>query len=341
MQAPWKRKSVLNRPNPSESLMMLATGYWAPRCLHVVAELGVADRLGDSPESAEVLARAVGAHPQALARVLRALAAVGIFDEVDGRFRHSAISRLLRSDHPQSQRSFVRMMGMPVHWAAYGQLEHAVRTGEAAMQQIAPGGTFGYFATHPEESRLFDEAMTAKSQQAIGAILRAYDFSGFPLIADIGGGRGHLIQAVLAATPTAKGVLCDLPHVISPLESLRSERLSLQAVDFFRDPLPACDAYLLMSVIHDWGDAEALAILQAVRRAAPAHAKLLLFELTIPPTPGPHPAKMLDIEMLTMTRGGRERTRAEFARLYEGAGFRLEKVIATAAATLILQGAVG
>jgi hypothetical protein len=341
MQAPWKRKSPLSRPNPSESLMMLATGYWIPRCLHVVAELGVADQLGDGLETPAALAKAVGAHPDALARVLRALASVGVFEEVDGRFRHSAASRLLRSDHPQSQRSFVRMMGMPVHWAAYGQLEHAVRSGESAMQQVSPGGTFEYFATHPQESRLFDEAMTAKSLQPIPAIVRAYDFSGFGLIADVGGGRGHLLQGVLAATPAAKGVLCDLPHVISNLGGLRSERLALHALDFFKDALPACDAYLMMSVLHDWGDVEAIAILQAVRRSAPAHTKLLVFELTIPEAPGPHPGKMLDIEMLVMTRGGRERSRAEFARLYEAAGFRLEKVIATSAGTMILQGAVG
>ena len=321
--------------------MMLATGYWAPRCLHVAAELGVADRLDDRAATPEELAKAVGAHPQSLARVLRTLASVGVFEEVDGRFRHSAASRLLRSDHPQSQRSFVRMMGMPVHWAAYGQLEHAVRTGESAMQHISPGGTFEYFASHPHESRLFDEAMTAKSLEAIAAIVRAYDFSPFGLIADVGGGRGHLLEGVLAATPGARGVLCDLPHVISNLEAQRSERLSLQAVDFFKDVLPTCDAYLLMSVIHDWGDSEAIAILRAVRRAAPPHAKLLVFELTIPDTPGPHPGKMLDIEMLVMTRGGRERSRAEFARLYEAAGFRLERAIATSAGTLILQGAVG
>ncbi len=330
----------MSESNPFQTIMMLACGYWVPRCLHVVAELGVADRLGDELETPEVLAKAVEAHPQSLARVMRALAAVGVFEEVDGSFRHSPASRLLRSDHPQSQRSFARMMGMAVHWAAYGELEHSVRTGEAAMTRIAPGGTFDFFATHPLESRLFDEAMTGKSQEQIAAVLAAYDFSEFKLIADVGGGRGHLIQQVLAANPDAKGVLCDLPHVISTLTTLGSDRLALKAVDFFKDPLPACDAYLLTSVIHDWGDPEAIAILQAVRRAAPAHAKLLLLELIVPETPGPHPAKIVDIEMLVMTTGGRERTRADFERLYAAAGFRLEKIVPTATATMIVQGAV-
>ena len=330
----------MSEANPFQIITQLSTGYWVPRCLHVVAELGVADRLGETPETPETLARAISAHPQALARVLRALAAHGVFEEVQGRFRHSAASRLLRSDHPQSQRSFVRMMGMPFHWAAYGELEHSVRTGQAAAAQIAPGGTFDYFASHPAESRLFDEAMTAKSHEQIASVLGAYDFSGFKLIADIGGGRGHLLERVLAAAPRAKGVLFDLPHVVKALKSKASDRLTLQGGDFFKDPLPACDAYLLMSVIHDWGDAEATSILKAVRRAAPAHAKLLLLELLVPEAAGPHPAKFLDIEMLAMTTGGQERTRAEYERLCSAAGFRLENVIPTASPTVVLQAAV-
>ena len=330
----------MNQANPLQMIGQLATGYWIPRCLHVIAELGVADRLGDAPQSAESLAKDVGAEPHALARTLRALAAHGVFQESGGRFCHSPASRLLRADHPQSQLAFVRMMGMRFHWAAYGELEHAIRTGQSAASQVAAGGTFDYFAAHPEESRLFDAAMTARSHGQIAAVLGAYDFSGFNRIADVGGGRGHLLERVLASAPRARGVLFDLPHVIGALAPPSSDRISVQGGDFFKDPLPACDAYLLMSVIHDWGDREAVAILGAVRRAAPVHAKLLLIELVVPETPGPHPAKLLDIEMLAMTSGGRERTRAEFEDLYRAAGFRLERVIPTAVATMILEGAV-
>ena len=324
--------------DPRHTALQLATGYWDSRCLHVIAALGVADHIGERAESPEALAQAVGAHPQALARVLRALAAHGVFEEVGGAFRHTATSRLLRSDHPQSLRAFVGMMGMPVHWEAYGKLEHSVRTGESAMSCIAPGGTFQYFATHPEEARLFDDAMTAKSHEQIDSVLRVYDFSGFKCIADIGGGRGHLLRAVLAANPGLTGVLFDLPHVIEALASSpSSERLRLRSGSFFTDPLPACDAYLLMSVIHDWGDPEATAILGAVRRAAPAHAKVLLLEMLLPDTPGPHPAKSLDVEMLVMTTGGRERTRAEYEALLESAHMRLLRVTPTRTPTVILE----
>ena len=328
----------MSSTDPRYAALQLATGYWESRCLHVIAALGVADHIGEGAESPEALARAVGAHPQALARVLRALAAHGVFEEIAGSFRHSAASRLLRSDHPQSLRAFVGMMGMGVHWEAYGKLVHSVRTGESAMACIAPGGTFRYFADHPEEARLFDEAMTAKSHEQIESVLRVYDFSAFKRIADIGGGRGHLLRAVLAANPGASGVLFDLPHVIEALASSpSSERLTLRAGSFFTDPLPACDAYLLMSVIHDWGDEEATAILAAVRRAAPAHARVLLLEMLLPDAPGPHPAKSLDVEMLVMTSGGRERTRAQYESLLASAGMRLARVIPTRTPTVILE----
>src|SRR5690606_27653127 len=106
-------------------------------------------------------------------------------------------------------------------------------------------------------------------------------------IGDIGGGSGHLLRAVLDAVPPARGVLFDLPHVIEQNAALASERLTLQPGDFFVDELPPCDAYLLMEIVHDWGDDESIAILQAVRRAAPPHAKVLLIESLIPPDPGP------------------------------------------------------
>ena len=141
----------------------------------------------------------------------------------------------------------------------------------------------------------------------MASILGAYDFSGFHVIGDIGGGHGHLLRAVLERAPAAKGVLFDLPNVLREVADLASERLMLQPGDFFGDPLPACDAYLLMEVIHDWGDEEATAIFKAVRAAAPAHAKLLVIEQLVPDEPGPHWAKTLDVLMLAVT-GGLQRT---------------------------------
>jgi O-methyltransferase domain len=117
---------------------------------------------------------------------------------------------------------------------------------------------------------------------------------------------------------------------------IASERLTLQAGDFFKDGLPVCHAYLVMEVIRAWGDKEALAILQAIRRVAPSHAKVLLIEQMVPDDPGPHWSKMLDIHMLTLL-GGRQRTRQEYAVLFNSAGFAYQREVDTGTDISVLE----
>lgn len=324
-------------PTPHEVVMQMSAAWLLSRCLHVAADLGVADALEETPRTAAALAQATGAHPQALERTLRLLSAHGVFATREGMVSHTPASRLLRADHPQSLRSLVRMFGLPFNQGAYGFLDHSLRTGRPAVEKVAPAGMFTYLADRPEEARIFGEAMTAKAHGHVASILGAYDFSGFHVIGDIGGGHGHLLRAVLERTPAARGVLFDLPNVLGEVADLASERLALQPGDFFRDPLPACDAYLLMEVIHDWGDEEATAILEAVRAAAPAHARLLVIEQLVPEEPGPHWAKTLDVLMLAVT-GGLQRTGREYEALLTSSGFRLERLIDTAGGIAIVEG---
>jgi hypothetical protein len=302
----------------------------------VVADLGVADALEETPRTATDLAASVSAHRDALGRVLRLLAAHGIFEMQGETFRHSPASRLLRTDHPQSMRAFAQMFGLPIFWATYEALEHSVRTGLPAASKVFPEGFWAYLAQRPEEGHVFNAAMGAKAQGAVAGILASYDFSGFDLIGDIGGGSGHLLRAVLDASPNAKGVLFDLPHVIEEDAGVASERLTLQAGDFFQDALPTCDAYLLMEIIHDWGDEESVAILQAVRRAAPPHARLLVIETIVPDDSGPDWSKMLDIHMLALL-GGRQRTQQEYEALLVRSGFLFQREIDTRAGISILE----
>jgi O-methyltransferase domain len=193
--------------NPVDSLLQLSAGYYVSRALHAVAELGVADALGEMPQPAASLATATAAEGGALDRVLRLLALYGIFEYTDGAVAHTPASRMLRQDHPQSMRSLVRMFGLPGFWAAVGELGSAIRTGEPSANRALPGGIWGYLTQNPEASRIFGEAMTAKAHGHIAGIVHTCDFSGLDVIADIGGGRGHLIQAIVDATPTASGVL--------------------------------------------------------------------------------------------------------------------------------------
>lgn len=325
--------------NPSVILAYMAADYCIPRCLHVIADLGVADALDEVPRPASELAAAVGANADALARVLRLLAGRGVF-EMDGDLvSHTAASRLLRSDHPHSMRAFVQTFGSPVNWKMYEELEYTLRTGQPAADKVVPEGMWAYRESHPEENRIFNAAMVDKSRYQIAGVVGAYDFARFHRIGDIGGGHGQLLRAVLDAAPRANGVLFDLPHVIAEVEGLSSERLALQSGDFFRDPLPACDAYLLMEVIHDWADAESIAILKAIRQAAPSHATLLIIETILCTDPGPDWAKTLDIHMLTWL-GGRQRTRQEYETLLHASGFELQREIDTNAGVSILEAGI-
>ena len=314
-------------PDPADILMQIAAGSLLPRALQVIAEMGVADEVEDRPRSVAEVAAKAGVHADALARTLRLLSAYGVFDVRDGSVSHTASSRLLRSDHPRSLRPLARMFGLPINVEAYRLFGETLRSGRPAIEQAHPGGIFGYLAAHPEQARLFDAAMTAKAQAQIAGILDAYDFSRFRSIADIGGGRGHLLQAVLGRAAKAQGVLFDLPHVVDAAKGFASDRLSLAGGDFFRDRLPASDAYLLMEVIHDWDDARSTTILKAVRAAAPeGGSTLLLLETIVPDEAGPHWAKTLDVVMLAVT-GGLQRTQSQYADLLAAAGFRMQRVV--------------
>ena len=245
---------------------------------------------------------------------------------------------MLRTDHPQSMRDYVRMFGLPPFWATFGEMEQSVRTGLPAGDKVTSGGLWAYLAHHPEANAIFNATMVTKAHTQIAGVLAAYDFSGFKLIGDIGGGRGHLLSAVLERVPTAKGVLFDLPHVVEDKAGAVSPRLTRQAGDFFKDKLPVCDAYLVMEVIHDWSDAESVSILKAIRRAAPSHAKLLLIEEMVPDEPWPglvedagHPHARPDRR--------KQRTRREYEALFDAAGFSFKREIDTGAGISILEAA--
>ena len=326
----------MDQPLPIQFVRDLVNSHAVARCLHLVAELGVADVLQDQPTTAAELARRTGADADALNRILRLLAAHAVFAAETTGYVHTAASRLLRGDHPKSLRSFARMMGMPVIWNGFTELGKAARTGAPALGWSE---LLDYFSSHPGEARLFNEAMVGKSGAIIPAVVEAYDFRPFKTIADIGGGRGHLLQAILERSPTTTGVLFELPHVVVDSAQIASSRLRLETGDFFTDPLPPADGYLLMEVIHDWADDRAAEILAAIRRAAPSHAKLLIIETVVSDAPGPQFGKTLDVIMLAIT-GGRERTASEYQALIDAAGFRFSRVIQTRSQHSVIEAVV-
>lgn len=321
---------------PHALLWDLATIAAVSRCLHVVAQHGVADAVEPEGSTVDEVADRLGLDADALGRVLRALAAHGVFEVDLPEIRHNDASRLLRADHPMSMGAFAHMMGLPMSWDALSALPSTLETGRAGVFDLDPDGLFAYLRAHPDQAAVFDRAMTAKSHADIPLVLDAYDFGARPSVVDVGGGRGHLLRAVTARVTGIEATLVDLPEVIERLDAAGADGLRLLAADFFTDALPSAAVYVLMEIIHDWDDADAVRILSNVRRSTPDDATVLVVETVLDDQRLRDPAKTLDIVMLALT-GGRERTAAEHSSLFERSGFELVRVIPTGGGVQIVE----
>lgn len=302
----------------------MGAGHYLTRSLHAVAELGVADAVGETPVAVDDLARQVGANADALGRVLRLLASRGIFRLDDNGVSHTAASAFLAESHPASLRALVRMFAQPIQWQCAGDLLHAIRTGEAVAPLAYPdGGLWGYFRDNPEHGRVFDAAMVSKATAQIAGILASHDFSRYRRVVDVGGGGGHMLRGIVGKHPEVAGVLFDLPPVVDAARGSGSDGgIAYVPGDFFADEVPGGDAIILMEVIHDWDDAASHRILKTVRRAAEPHTRLLLIETEVPEDDSPDWSKLLDIVMLGVF-AARQRTAAEYGALLQSNGFEL------------------
>jgi hypothetical protein len=311
----------------------MMTGYWISKAIYVAAKLGVADLLVDGPRSIEELAAATETHVGALYRVVRALASVGIFSEVTpSRFALTPLAELLRSDTSDSMRALA-IMYAEEQSRAWDDVLYSVRTGQPAFEHAFGMPYFDYFNTHPEASQVFNEAMVGWTSQVVEAVVSAYDFSPFSAVADVGGGHGALLAAILKTTPSARGILFDLPHVTQSAAPFLAaagvaDRCTLVGGDFFGEIPSGADAYLLAQILHDWDDEHSVAILRQVRQAMPDHSKLLVVELTLPEGDAPAFGKWMDLHMLVLLNG-RERTVGQYTELLRAAGLELTRTIPT------------
>ncbi|WP_250462231.1 methyltransferase [Microbulbifer litoralis] len=322
----------MNNSTSLDTLSSLISAHTVSRCIYILAEAGVADLLESEPRPVADLAVESGLDSDALERILRLVSGYGLFIAEGAGYMHTSMSKLLCSDHPQSLRPFARMTGMPVIWKSITELPHSARTGTPASNW---SDLLAHFSKNPQDACLFNASMASKSRMAIKAVTEAYDFSSFNTIADIGGGRGHLLQAVCSGL-SAKGILFELPHVIADAIGIASPKLQLVEGDFFSDSLPVADVYMLMAVLHDWNDEQAVEILSAIRRSAPACARVLIIESMIINSREPHSGNLFDVMMLALT-GGRKRSKAAFERLLDRSGFRMERVIDTGSQYAIVE----
>ncbi|MCV7417126.1 methyltransferase [Mycolicibacterium litorale] len=328
---------------PSAVMLEKILGAWVAQGITVAADLKVADALADGPLPIGELAQRVGANPDALARLMRALIGEGVFTQRrDGRYALNALGETLRTDAPMSVAGMARMVGHPAHREHWSALLDAVRTGEATVPKLRGMPGFEYLAQNAELGEIFNDAMTNLSETAVVPLTAAYDFSPFAKILDVGGGHGRFLAAILAATPSARGVLYDLPQVVEGAPELLgrhgvADRVEIVGGSFF-DSVPAgANAYVAKNVIHDWPDDQALTILRNIRAAADTGAVLLLAEFVIPEHPRAFIGNWTDLEML-MATAARERTEAEYRKLFEQAGFQLTRVVPTVAPISLIEG---
>jgi O-methyltransferase len=321
----------------------MLNAFLTVQAVHVAAVLGIADRLADGPHSVDELAKVTHAQRSSLYRLLRMLTGPGVFrEEVDGRFALTPLGAALRTDEPDSVRDWALFVGAPEMWQVWGELRASVMTGESAFQRVHGAPMWEYIAGHPELGTAFNRWMTRQSNQHNSALVASYDFSAFRLVADIGGGQGSTLAAILRTNPSLRGILLDLAQVVADPAPLAQagviNRCEVLGGDMLQSVPAGADAYVIKRVLMDWDDEHAATILRNCAAAMPDAGRALVVEMLMGSANDPSPGKAFDILMLLNQPGGRIRTEAEFRALFTAAGLRLTRVIPTASPNSILEG---
>lgn len=330
-------------PQPAEKLFQMAMGFMTTAALGCVANLEIAEKLKNGAKNVAVLAAESGVKEEPLYRVLRALAATGVFEEQAPRtFALTPAADLLRAEAKGSMRNMVRFMATRLHFETYPEMMHSLKTGETVVEKVHNVSIFEYFEKDKITGEIFNDAMTDFSAVVIPAALEAYDFSYLngKMLIDIAGGHGKVLTEILVKYPEIRGKLFDLEHVVNGakprIESLGlTNRCSVCSGDFFKE-VPEADAYIMKHIIHDWEDAKATTILRNIHKASPADARVILLEGVIAAGNEPSLGKWLDLEMLMMP-GGKERTEEEYRALFAGAGFQMTRIAETKSPLCVIE----
>jgi hypothetical protein len=321
-------------PEPEDSLRMvqMLCGFQTAQALYVVARLDVATELLDGPRNVDELAAATGAHPDALRRLVRILAPLGVFrTSADHTVAITSFGATLASNVPGSVRDIARYM-METHYAPFGELLHTLQTNEPAATHLYGKHFFDWIADQPELVALQNTAMANEFGGWRASALREYRLPAGATVVDIGGADGSMLAWLLHDEPDRQGIVFDRPEVVAAAKTVLADqgmedRVTVVGGDFF-ESVPKADIYLMCRVLHDWDDASCTQIIRTVAAAAPAGARLIVIECVVPPGDEPHFSKMGDLTMLVITTG-RERTAAEYSDILASGGFRTNRVLET------------
>jgi hypothetical protein len=325
-------------------MVQLLSGFQVSQALYVAAKLGVADRLVEGPVPVERLASDLDCNPLALSRLMRTLASLGVFSEVEAAaYGLTPLGATLVSGAEGSMRDLA-LMWMETHYEPFAGLLETVRSGESAATAYYGRPFFSWLADQPEQVHRFSRAMANLTNGIKAGAIASYAFPESATIVDVGGADGALLAKVLESTPHATGIVFDLPHVVADAApTLQSyglgDRLTSAGGDFFEAVPAGADVYLLSMVLHDWNDQDAIRLLGNIRDAAAPNAQVLAFELVMPTGDQPHMSKMIDLTMLGML-DGRERTNSEMQSLFERAGLAYNRVVPTPTPISIIEARV-
>ncbi len=321
-------------PPAHAQLIQMSTAYWVSRIVYMAAKLGLADHLASGPKSAVELAGPTGTHARSLHRMMRTLASLGILSEVeDSRFDLTPLGAALKTGAPGSARPSILAFGGESWWRAWGEFPHSIETGGTAMEKAWGMPFFDFLAQDQQAASYFSEAMIGIHGGEPPTVAAAYDFSRFETIVDVGGATGNMLAHILTRHLSPRGVLFDRPHVVRDAPQLieargLTNRMTIEAGDFFERVPAGGDAYILSHIIHDWNEDQCLTILGNCRKGMKRDSTLLIIEFVLPPGNTPHFGKLADMVMLAIP-GGEERTEQEYGTLLKKAGFTLTRVVPT------------
>jgi hypothetical protein len=308
--------------------------FWLLPCLKVAAELDIAGIINDKPMTITELAGKTGTDPENLFRIMRALTSNGIFKlRKDRKYSNSSMSKALVDGKGSLRYVIMQHLGS-FNWSAFNELAYSVRTGEDAVQKVYGKKIYDYLSENRVESEIFDRSMTNLSELAIEPIMSVYDFSKYKTIADIGGGEGLLLSAILYENPNAQGILFDLPEGLARADTILkkynvNERVETTPGSFFESAPVGAEIYLLKNILHNWSEEDCIKILNNIREVLPENGKVVIMEMVIEEDNKPSFGKLIDIQMMVFMQKGKERTRKEYESLLTRAGLRINRIVPT------------
>ena len=316
--------------------------FWFLPALRVAAELDIAGILNKEPKTVGELAVLTGTDPEALLRLMRALASQKVFKKrKDGRYINTSLSRVLIEGKGSLRYMVMQHLGT-INWSVFNDLSYSIKTGKSAFSKVFGKKIYDFLAENPEESSLFDKSMTNLTEIGIEPFLSAYNFKKCKTIADIGGGEGLLLASILYINKNATGILFDLPEGLNNAKNILhkygiSDRVKIIEGNFFESAPEGYETYLLKNILHNWGDADCIRILTNIRKSMMENGKILILEMMLDEGNTSSFGKLLDLQMMVFMDSGKERTRKEFELLLGQSGLKINRIIQTIAPFSIIE----